>query len=171
MRKVLLDTNAYSSYLAGDKQVLEVLSQAGIVYISIFVLCELHAGFKGGLKEKENLDILNKFLAKPTVQVLDASTETAEIFGMIKNTLKKLGKPLPINDVWIAAHALETGSVFITYDQHFKEIPTLRLWKKLDEEIFVDQIEMDEILANTKLIKRLERGTKEAKAGKGSFVE
>ncbi|MDW7773860.1 MAG: hypothetical protein SCH71_13315 [Desulfobulbaceae bacterium] len=43
--------------------------------------------------------------------------------------------------------------------------------KKLDEEIFVDQIEMDEILANNELIRRLERGTKEAKAGKGSFVE
>lgn len=49
-------------------------------------------------------------------------------------------------------------------------IETLAL-KKLDEEIFVDQIEMDEILANTELMKRLKRGTKQAKTRKGSFVK
>jgi tRNA(fMet)-specific endonuclease VapC len=129
MNKILLDTNAYSSYLEGDEHVLHTLSKAGIVYMSIFVLGELYAGFKGGRKEEKNIDILNIFIAKPTVQILDASIETAEIFGMIKNTLKKIGKPLPINDVWIAAHTLETGSVLITYDQHFKTIPALRLWK------------------------------------------
>ena len=43
--------------------------------------------------------------------------------------------------------------------------------KKLDEEIFVDQIEMDEILANTELLKKLRRGSKQAKSRKGSFVE
>ena len=43
--------------------------------------------------------------------------------------------------------------------------------KKLDEEIFVDQIEMDEILANTELLKKLRRGSKQAKSRKGSFAE
>jgi len=131
MRKILIDTNAFSAYLLGDRHVLEALSGAEIVFLSIFVLGELYAGFKGGLKEKENLDILNRFLAKPTVQVLDASIETAEMFAMIKDTLRKLGKPLPINDVWIAAHTMETASLLVTYDLHFKEIPSLRLWKIL----------------------------------------
>ena len=49
----------------------------------------------------------------------------AEIF----TSLKAAGTPLPINDVWIAAHALETGSVVVTYDTHFKSIPGLRLWE------------------------------------------
>ena len=49
-------------------------------------------------------------------------------------------------------------------------IETLAL-KKLDEEIFVDQIEMDEILANTELLKKLRRGSKQAKSQKGSFAE
>ncbi|MHB1349619.1 MAG: PIN domain-containing protein [Desulfobulbaceae bacterium] len=68
-------------------------------------------------------------ITKPTVQVLDATIETAELFGTIKNTLKKLGRPLPVNDVWIAAHAMETGCTIITYDRHFSEIPLLRIWK------------------------------------------
>jgi tRNA(fMet)-specific endonuclease VapC len=129
VRTILLDTNAYSSYLAGDERVFDVLTKAEIVYMSIFVLGELYAGFKGGLKEKNNLAILNKFHAKPTVQIINATPETAEAFGMIKYTLKRNGTPLPINDIWIASHAIEIGAVVITYDQHFKQIPGLRLWK------------------------------------------
>jgi tRNA(fMet)-specific endonuclease VapC len=131
MRKILLDTNAYSSYLAGDKRVFDDLTKATTVYMSIFVLGELYAGFKGGHKEKNNLTILHKFLAKPTVQILDATHETAGLFGMIKNTLKRTGTPLPINDIWISSHAIETGAVVITYDQHFKQIPGLRLWNDM----------------------------------------
>ena len=128
MNKILLDTNAYSAYLAGDDRVFDVLTQAGLVYMSIFVLGELYSGFKGGRKEKNNLEILNKFLVKPTVHILDATSETAESFATIKYALKKSGTPLPINDIWIASHAMETGAVVITYDQHFKQIPGLRLW-------------------------------------------
>ncbi|HES59885.1 MAG: PIN domain-containing protein [Calditrichaceae bacterium] len=65
---------------------------------------------------------------KSTVQILAATNETSEIFGIIKSELKKQGKPIPINDVWIAAHVLETGSVLITYDKHFFQIPGIRLW-------------------------------------------
>ncbi|MCK5914654.1 MAG: PIN domain-containing protein, partial [Deltaproteobacteria bacterium] len=53
---------------------------------------------------------------------------TAEIFGDLKEKLKKNGSPIPINDVWIAAHALETSSVLITYDAHFQNITGLRRW-------------------------------------------
>jgi tRNA(fMet)-specific endonuclease VapC len=45
--------------------------------------------------------------------------------------LKKAGRPIPLNDVWIAAHALETGSVLVTYDAHFAAVPGLRLWDEL----------------------------------------
>lgn len=128
MKKVLLDTNAYVRFLGGDEKVLEALAGAEIVYLSIFVQGELFAGFQGGNKAVENKKILRDFLNKPTVRTLDATSETAEIFGLLKNTLKKAGTPLPINDVWIAAHALETGSVVVTYDSHFTKVQGLRLW-------------------------------------------
>ncbi len=54
--------------------------------------------------------------------------ETAEIYSEIKNQLKLKGKSLPINDVWIAAHSIETGSVLITYDKHLNHISGLRKW-------------------------------------------
>jgi tRNA(fMet)-specific endonuclease VapC len=128
MKNILLDTSGYIRLLSGNQEVLEVIASVEIVYMSIFVLGELYAGFSGGSKEKENREILIHFLLKPTVKILNATAETAEVFGMIKNQLKSAGTPLPIKDVWIAAHAIETGSVVVTYDKHFKEVTGLRLW-------------------------------------------
>ncbi|MEA2109025.1 MAG: type II toxin-antitoxin system VapC family toxin [Pseudomonadota bacterium] len=129
MNKVLLDTNAYTSYLGGDQDILNVLAGAEIVFMSIFVLGELYAGFKGGNRNKENIDILRTFMGKSSVAILNASHETAEVFGMVKTSLKRAGTPIPINDVWIASHALETGAVMISHDKkHFTLVPGLRLW-------------------------------------------
>jgi tRNA(fMet)-specific endonuclease VapC len=128
MKNIVVDTNAYTRLLAGQEDVLDAIGTAETVYMSIFVLGELYAGFAGGSKERQNKDALNGFLFKPTVKILNATVETAKIFGMVKQNLKKAGTPIPINDVWIAAHTLETGSTLITYDSHFKKIEGLRQW-------------------------------------------
>jgi tRNA(fMet)-specific endonuclease VapC len=71
---------------------------------------------------------LERFLQKPTVAILDATQETAEIFGRLKHTLKGAGTSLPLNDVWIAAQVIENGAVLVTFDVHFQKIPGLRIW-------------------------------------------
>ncbi len=131
MKKILLDTNAYVRFLRGDEKVMAYLAQADSVYMSVFVLGELYAGFKAGGREKSNKQLLERFLLKPTVTVLDATMETADFFALIMASLRKSGTPIPINDVWIAAHALETGSVLVTHDGHFALIPGLRLWDEV----------------------------------------
>ncbi len=131
MNKIILDTNAYTRLLAGDEDVLDVVASAEVVFMSIFVLGELHAGFLGGTKEKKNRDVLKQFLLKPSVKILNATYETAEVFGSLKNSLSLAGTPLPINDVWIAAQGIETGSVVITYDAHFSKVAGLRLWDRV----------------------------------------
>ena len=129
MNKIILDTNCYTAYLAGDQEILQALNEAKITFMSIFVLGELYAGFKGGTREKENRSLLRKFLNKPSVIVVNASIETADLFGIVKNILKQIGRPIPINDVWIAAQALECGAALVTRDRHFLNIPGLRLWE------------------------------------------
>jgi tRNA(fMet)-specific endonuclease VapC len=131
MSKVLLDTNAYGRYLVGNEKVLACLARADLVYLSVFVLGELFAGFRAGAKERLNRHFLERFLEKPSVSVLEATRETAEYFGLIKALLRKSGRPVPTNDIWIAAHALETGALLVTYDAHFKEIPGLRVWDEV----------------------------------------
>jgi len=128
MKKIVLDTNAYTAFLAGDIRVLQALASAEIVYMSVFVLGELFAGFRSGSREGDNRSLLDRFLRKPPVHVLHASVETANVFGMLKAALKEAGTSLPINDVWIAAHAMEIGAVLVSYDQHFEKIIGLRRW-------------------------------------------
>ena len=90
MKKVLLDTNGYVSYLGGDERVLNDLAGADVVYLSVFVLGELYTGFRGGNKYQENRIILEKFLQKPTVEILNATETTSDIFGQLKSNLKKV---------------------------------------------------------------------------------
>jgi tRNA(fMet)-specific endonuclease VapC len=129
VKKLALDTNAYTRLFRGDEAVLDALGRADTVFMSIFVLGELYAGFKGGNRESENRAQLDEFLRRPTVRILTATLETSDIFGTIKHKLKTAGTPIPINDVWIAAHATESGSHLLTYDTHFSDVPGLLLWQ------------------------------------------
>ena len=129
MKKIVLDTNAFSSFFAGNHEVLGILSEAEQVFMSTIVLGELYAGFKGGNREGENTKNLESFLKRGTVRTLDVSRETAEIFGTVKHQLKTRGTPIPLNDIWIAAHTIETGSQLVTYDHHFSMVAGLRLWR------------------------------------------
>lgn len=128
---VLLDSNSYTSFAKGSHLIKKYLEEADIVYISVIVLGELYAAFKRGRKEEDNLKFLNKFLSKSTVEVIKVTRDTAELYGVLKKTLDELGKPIPVNDLWIASHVFETSSVLITYDKHFLSIPNLRIWSQL----------------------------------------
>ena len=127
--KVLLDTNALSALWSGDERVLDALDQADNVLMSIVVLGELYAGFRGGTRMRENRTRLAEFLTKPTVRTLELSVETAEIYGQIKDALRRAGTPIPINDVWLSAQAIEAGAVLISFDSHFSKVPGVRLWE------------------------------------------
>ena len=128
MKKVSLDTNAYSALIAGNETMLDALGEANEVYLSIFVIGELYYGFTNGSKEKKNREVLNLFLKKPTVKIIHTTMETAEIYGRLKTNLKGKGTPVPINDLWIASHAIETGSFLLTFNSHFKTIPEVLLY-------------------------------------------
>lgn len=131
--KILLDTNAYSGFMAGNQNVFDYIVEAEIVYVSTIMIGELFAGFRGGKKYTENVEELKRFLSKDGIHVIDVTIETAEIFGEIKTELREKGKMIPLNDIWIAAHAIETGSKLVTYDVHFKSISGLRIWEELEE--------------------------------------
>ena len=128
MNSLILDTNAYNRYTAGDSVVLDAIQKADIVYMSIFVLGELLYGFKRGSKERENRLLLRKFLGGDKTRILEGTEATSEHYGSLKAHLKKSGTPIPLNDIWIAAQTLETGSMLVTFDSHFEHFPGLRIW-------------------------------------------
>lgn len=125
--KVLLDTNAYSSLMRGRPEVLHVLERTEQVLMSAVVVGELMYGFRHGRKFAENAEQLDEFIAEPFVTFLPVSRATSNRFGQVAAELRRKGKPIPQNDVWIAAHALESGAELVTEDPHFRHVPGLAL--------------------------------------------
>ncbi len=128
MNALLLDTNAITALFQGEADVLNAVAKADCVYMSAIVIGELEAGFRGGKRYAANLTVLERFLAKPTVEILPVGRITGECFGRIKQALKAKGTPIPINDVWLAAQSMETGALLVTYDTHFNHVDGLRIW-------------------------------------------
>jgi tRNA(fMet)-specific endonuclease VapC len=127
MRQLLIDTNIYSYALRGDDDVVEVLRKSEQIGISVISIGELLSGFKGGGREKKNREELEIFLDSPRVVVYPVDEDTSEFYAEIINNLREIGKPVPTNDVWIAAIAFQNGLKLFTKDIHFKTIPGLSL--------------------------------------------
>ena len=89
------------------------------------VVGELFAGFKNGSKEQQNKAVLKDFLSSTNVGLLSLDDATAERYAVILDYLKKNGTPIPINDIWIAACAMQYGLVLVTSDQHFSNLPQI----------------------------------------------
>ena len=125
MRPILIDTNAYVAYKYNDPQVVEVIQQAEILAISPIVLGELLGGFEYGKQGRKNHDELQAFLSSSRARLFSLSSDTATFYSQIYRALRNKGKPIPTNDMWIAAQTLEQGSVLCTFDKHFKVIDGL----------------------------------------------
>jgi len=121
--RVALDTNRITDLFRGDLELAEQLGTAEEVWIPLFALGEIKAGFQGGTQQRRNESLLNRLLAKPTVGVLQPTRETAEHYARIFVQLRRAGAPVPDNDLWIAALVLEHDLVLITRDRHFERIP------------------------------------------------
>jgi tRNA(fMet)-specific endonuclease VapC len=124
----MLDTNAYAALLSGDASVRETLASSSEILVPIFVVGELEAGFRGGTRYAENAAVFQRFLVKPGVRMVMCGHETARIYGEVRDCLKRAGSPVPTNDIWIAASAIEHEAVLLTYDRHFASIRQVRLW-------------------------------------------
>jgi len=127
MRQLLIDTNIYSYALKGDDEVVNVLRKSEQIGISVISIGELLSGFKGGGREKKNREELEIFLDSPRVVVYPVDEDTSEFYAEIINNLREIGKPVPTNDVWIAAIAFQNGLKLFTKDIHFETIPGLSL--------------------------------------------
>jgi tRNA(fMet)-specific endonuclease VapC len=130
MKKILLDTNGYVAFKKGDKDALQIIQKAATIGFSVIVLGELLAGFTAGSKESTNREELKAFLNSPRVMLLNIGEATSEFYAKVFSGLKRKGKPIPTNDLWIAATALEHGHAIFTYDRHFKEIDGLLIGSK-----------------------------------------
>lgn len=125
MTKILIDTNIYSYAMKGEDDVVSILQQASEIGISAISIGELLSGFKGGKREKENQAELKAFLDAPRVRLYGVDEDTAEFYAEILDQMRKAGTPIPTNDIWIGAVALQHGLRLFSKDVHFEHISGL----------------------------------------------
>ncbi|MBA3722488.1 MAG: type II toxin-antitoxin system VapC family toxin [Parachlamydiaceae bacterium] len=119
MRPILFDTNAYASFKRNEVTIIEIVQRAELICMSPIVIGELVAGFDGCSKSKQNKIELQNFLESSRIIVYPITIDTSHFFSQVYCALKKKGKPIPTNDIWIASQALEHGCVVCTHDKHF----------------------------------------------------
>ena len=118
----LLDANAYSLLVRGNRQVADIVRSAEEILLSAVVLGELMHGFRLGTHFDSNLADLRAFRSSPYVSFVPVGEVTAERYARIAAALRAKGRPIPTNDIWIAAHAMETGADLISADRHFAHV-------------------------------------------------
>jgi tRNA(fMet)-specific endonuclease VapC len=123
--KALLDTTAYVAFKRNRSEVVECIASAEEVLFSPVVLGELMFGFRSGARFKENMADLYRFLEHEAVELVLIGKVTSDRYSRIATSLRGHGTPIPTNDIWIAAQAMEHGAELITLDRHFEYVSGL----------------------------------------------
>lgn len=119
----LLDTNAVIALQRGDPKLVSELDLDNW-YLCSVVLGELYYGAFRSERVTENLKVVSELATEFTMLTVDA--RTAYLFGEIHQELRSRGRPIPENDIWIAATARQYQLDLMTRDAHFNEVPGLK---------------------------------------------
>ena len=125
MSSLMLDTSAYAHFKRGNEQASSALRKSPEILLPTVVLGELWAGFEVGSKRDQNRQGLDAFLSSPRVALAPVTGETAARYAVIYAYLRTNGRPIPTNDLWIAALAMEHGATLLTADAHFLHVPQI----------------------------------------------
>jgi tRNA(fMet)-specific endonuclease VapC len=119
----LLDTTAAIGLAEKDAAVIAIAKSGLNVFLPIIAVAEMYFGAYHSGRVSYNLDRVKEFAIQNVV--LGCDDETARNFGQIKQELRSKGRPIPENDIWIAAIARQHDLAVLTRDKHFQEVDDL----------------------------------------------
>ncbi len=122
---ILIDTNRYSDFAKGEETAVELFTTVKRILVPFVVVAELRAGFQCGTISRKNEATLVRFLSNDRVSVLYADAQTTQAYAEIYALLRRKGTPIPTNDLWIAALAVQHALPLCSRDAHFDLIPQL----------------------------------------------
>lgn len=123
--KILIDTNRYKDFCSGDPRALDRFQVAEQICLPFVALAELRAGFLCGTITQKNEAVLIRFLNRPRVRLLCADETTTHHYARLFFQLRKQGTPIPTNDIWVAALAVQHDLLLYSGDRHFDHLPQL----------------------------------------------
>ena len=127
MSALILDANAYSDFLRGNPIMARAVRDAQEVHLPLIVLGELLAGFAAGTRTQSNRETLARFMVQPRVHLMNPDEKTAQQYADLYKWLRDHGRPIPTNDLWIAAVVRQHRMPLLTFDKHFAGIPGVDL--------------------------------------------
>ena len=128
MGRILLDTNVLIRYFKDDEPFADAIERAETVIIHPVVYAEYVSGLDETTKIGKILrKLIEDFLDAPAVALGTVTAATSSYYARIYRHLKKIGKMIPQNDIWLAASAFENGYELVSHDTHFRNIPMLNL--------------------------------------------
>ncbi|QDT72109.1 type II toxin-antitoxin system VapC family toxin [Lacipirellula limnantheis] len=125
--KLLFGANRYADMARGEPSVVARMEAAEWLYLSVIVVGELRTGFAGGSRSRENEREFERTLQRSNTSILLLDEQTPEFYARVFHSLRRQGTPIPTNDMWIAAQALQHGLALDTRDVHFQHVPGLTL--------------------------------------------
>jgi tRNA(fMet)-specific endonuclease VapC len=123
--RLLLDSNRFIDFCAGSEEVLERFETASLLVVPFVVLAEIRAGAALARRGREQARVLTELLNQPGVRAVFPSEATTHHYAALYAQLRRAGTPIPTNDIWIAALAIEHDLVLYSSDIHFIQIPQI----------------------------------------------
>lgn len=127
MIRICLDTSAYSQFGRGHPEASRLVRRAHEIILPVITLGELRIGFRLGDREDEKESKLQEFMAEPFVKVADVDEEASVLYAELAAEMRGSGRAMQSNDVWIAAIAIREGVAVLTFDEHFLQLPRVRV--------------------------------------------
>jgi len=125
--KYLLDTNIVIALFADEPILTDKIAKAEDISVPAVVIGELFYGASRSGRPEKNSERIDRFASDNVI--LHSDVDTARWYGKVKNRLRKKGRPIPENDIWIAAIAFQHNLTLISRDGHFEKVEDLKLEK------------------------------------------
>lgn len=123
--ELLFDTNAFIAWASQDPLLAQRTVGVQTLSVAVVTLGELYFGAEKSKRVEENLKSLEERLAEFRVVYLDQTT--THIYGKVCLQLRRKGRPIPINDLWIASLALQYDLPLVSRDSHFRHVDGISL--------------------------------------------
>ena len=125
---IVIDTNAIISLFDGNHFIADMLDDGHMVVVPAIVCGEFETGAQGKTRrESVALSAFNGFLGLSHVSVLPVTRRTGRIYARLFTELKRAGTPIPTNDIWIAACAIECNGILLSNDHHFSAVTNVHV--------------------------------------------
>ncbi|MEI6071028.1 MAG: type II toxin-antitoxin system VapC family toxin [Verrucomicrobiae bacterium] len=123
--RLLIDSNRFIDFCSGDEEVIAAFEGAALLVVPFVVLAEIRVGAQLAKRGENQIRVLNELLNQPGVRSVHTTDGTAHHYAALFAQLRRKGTPIPTNDIWIAALAIEHNLVLYSRDAHFDHIPTV----------------------------------------------